>query len=136
MNLDAVREPSQEIDYGAMIRVGIGAVLLGFGVIVAIWVLSTVFEVLNAEAIPPLVKLLTPDADKAVEFGLPEGKFSIPPEFFAPLGYLLVCFLLSILVGVSIAAINGGASLLQPDTTQLLRQLIDQLHEKQREDKQ
>ena len=36
-------------------------------------------------------------------FGFPEGDFTVPADVFVPIGYLIVCFIYAIAVGLAIA---------------------------------
>lgn len=122
--------PEETAGPDSLLRRFFGVLLLLFGAGIGIWVLVALVGLLGAEARPALVAAIVPDAGKPVVLGLPEGKFTLPPEVFVPIGYLVVCFVYAIAAALAGVLINGGVSLLQPDLGKVLHRLLDRLDRK------
>lgn len=117
----------------ALLRSISAMVLLAFGVGVAIWILVSLVGLLSAQVPPALVGAVTPGSPGSVDpivFGFPEGDFTIPADVFKAVGYLIVCLVYMVAVGLAISLINGGVALLQPDMNKTLRKLVELLEKK------
>jgi hypothetical protein len=114
----------------SLLRDAVGLAVLGFGLIVAAWVIVSLIGMLDAEKPPGIIAAVMPADDKPVTLGMPEGQFTLPAQIFVPIAYLLACFIHAILATIAGMMISGGVSLLQPDMARILRRYMDRMDRK------
>ena len=115
-------------DAGSMVRVVAGMLLVAVALALGSWLVFSVIGLLQAESLPPLVKLLQPK--EPIQMAMPQGKVNFPAELFAMSGYAVVCVVYAIVASLTGHLLKGGVSLLQPEQNDLLRRLVTRLEKK------
>ncbi len=116
-------------------RCAVAAGLVLTGVFLGLYIAFTALGLVNGKEPPALVKNLVQDAVQgAVKQVENENKldFEVSSNVLAAVGWLLTFLFLLIPTTVAGGLIRGGAGLLQPESTQVLQQIVDRLRRAQK----
>jgi len=100
----------------------VGIIILSMGILLAAWVLYTIYQLIQGEGTSSIVtRILDIGAiDKTITIS--SETIILPESFFYILGVLILVTLLSICAGLSKVLISSGVQMLKPDYTDTLKE--------------
>lgn len=110
----------------------VGMVVLAAGVLLAGWIVYTIFGLVTSGNGVAVVSNIIPMEVLEETVTLAAGGQSLPDAVFYVLGLFVYIVLLSICAGLSKALITAGAKILQPDYSDALVKLGKEMREKQK----
>ncbi len=123
---DPLMPDQQGIDAGKAIRMVIGIVLLAIGTVIAIYILISVFQMLDGNPPDIISKIASSDV---LERTLKTSKetIEIPKKFFEISAYTISAGLLFIAAIIGVSFISGGVQLMNPDVKKWFKTLKDDI---------
>jgi len=119
-------DPSQPMQSSiSTARIILAVILFALAVVLGVWVLTIVNETITDTKHPAMLQKICPEDTKPFDINTPAGRFELPKPAFTALAYFVLYLFLIIPMSITLVLIKGGVSLLSPDSTRQMRQLID-----------
>jgi hypothetical protein len=123
MVLNAGREPSQSEEFYGKLRTATGLLLIGIGVLIALWAFVNVYRVFTNPDEMAVFGKIVPQSPELRELDIEGDKIVLPVGLFSFMAYFIGCLLLLIAGMIGGAFITGGVGLLQPAVMRLDRRM-------------